>query len=194
MAKSQYLEKDRLANLIAAIQILGVSDCASGTIDRWVAELEANEELSLKQIEHTPVRFGDRKKWQTIFEQHPEFFKSYTTRGEPRVVLRWRYAQAVNGEGKPNGKARDETGSADETKSRNEYDLAKVPSRALTADQIQVLINTAIELHGREVTAADPSDWLRTPWVAVAGALLGSTAGGALVALLVTGRMIRIFD
>jgi hypothetical protein len=194
MAKSQYLEKDRLANLIAAIQILGVSDCASGTIDRWVAELEANEELSLKQIEHTPVRFGDRKKWQTIFEQHPEFFKSYTTRGEPRVVLRWRYAQAVNGEGKPNGKAPDENGSADETKSRNEYDLAKVPSRALTADQIQVLINTAIELHGREVTAADPSDWLRTPWVAVAGALLGSTAGGALVALLVTGRMIRIFD
>jgi len=30
MAKSHHLEKDRLANVIAAIQILGVFDCSSG--------------------------------------------------------------------------------------------------------------------------------------------------------------------
>ena len=184
MAKSQYLEKDRLANVIAAIQILSVSDCASGTVDRWAAELEASEELTPEQIEKTPVRFADRKKWQTIFEQHPEFFKSYTTRGEPRVALRWRYAQIVNGHGKPNGKAPDATEAKDESKPEEQHDLTKVPSRPLNADQIQVLINTAIELHGRETAADHPPDRFRTPLMAVAGALLGSIAGGVLVALL----------
>lgn len=198
MAKSQYLEKDRLGNVIAAIQILGVSECASGTIDRWAAELEASEELTPKQLEKTPVRFGDRKKWQTIFEQHPEFFKSYTTRGEPRVVLRWRYAQTVNGHGKPNGRAHDAAGSKDEKKAEDDYDLTKVTSRPLDADQIGVLINTAIELHGREVVAARPPDRYRTPIMAVVGALIGSIAGGLLVTMLANNStmpaIMRIFD
>jgi hypothetical protein len=195
MAKSQYLEKDRLANVIAAIQILGVSECASGTIDRWAAELEASEELTPEEIENTPVRFGDRKKWQTIFEQHPEFFKSYTTRGEPRVALRWRYAQIVNGQGKPNGKAPDTAEAKDEPKPDENYDLTKMPSRPLTADQIQVLINTAIELHGREAATAVPTERFRTPFFTVVGALVGSIAGGVLVALLATSSAItRIFD
>jgi hypothetical protein len=197
MAKSQYLEKDRLANVIAAIQILGVSECASGTLDRWAAELEASEELTPQEIEKTPVRFGDRKKWQTIFEQHPEFFKSYTTRGEPRVALRWRYAQTVNGHGKPDGKSVDAGEPKEEVKAAS-YDLTKVPSHPLTADQIQVLINTAIELHGREAAAARPPDRFHTPLFAVVGALLGSIAGGLLVAVLAANSTIpalsRIFD
>jgi hypothetical protein len=195
MAKSQYLEKDRLANVIAAIQTLGVSECVSGTIDRWVAELEASEELTPKQIEHTPVRYGDRKKWQTIFEQHPEFFKSYTMRGEPRVVLRWRYAQTVNDHGKVDGDTQDADESKRETKPETNYDLTKVPSRPLNADQIQVLINTAIELHGREAAAVSPPDWLRTPLMTVAGALFGSVFGGVVVALIAANlSIIRIFD
>jgi hypothetical protein len=196
MAKSQYLEKDRLANVIAAIQILGVSECAAGTIDRWAAELEASEELTPEEIENTPVRFSDRKKWQTIFEQHPEFFKSYTMRGEPRVALRWRYAQIVNGQGKPNGKA-EPAETQDESKPEATNDLTKVPSRPLTADQIQVLIKTAIELHGREAAVAAPVERFRTPFFAVVGVLVGSIAGGILVALLAAGSTIpaisRIF-
>ena len=194
MAKSQYLEKDRLAHVIAAIQILGVSDCASGTVDRWAAELEASEELTPKQIEHASVRFVERKKWQTIFEQHPEFFKSYTTRGEPRVALRWRYAQIVNGHGKPNGQAEEGAEAKDESKTNGGYDLTKVPTRPLTADQIQVLIKTAIELHGRETEAARPSDWFRTPLMTVVGALVGSVTGGVIVAMLAgSSGMVRIF-
>jgi hypothetical protein len=195
MAKSQYLETDRLANVIAAIQIMGVSECASGTIDRWAAELEASEELTPQEIENTPVRFGDRRKWQTIFEQHPEFFKSYTMRGEPRVALRWRYAQVVNGHGKSNGSTPDTPEAKGDAKPETAYDLTKVPSRPLTADQLQVLINTAIELHGREVAAARPAEGFHWPLFTVAGALLGSIAGGILVALLATNATIsRIFD
>jgi len=39
MAKSPHLEKDRLADVMAAIQILGVSDRSSGTLNRRVAEI-----------------------------------------------------------------------------------------------------------------------------------------------------------
>jgi len=193
MAKSQYLEKDRLANVIAAIQVLGVCEHASGTLDRWAAELETSEELTPEQIERTPVRFGDRKKWQAIFEQHPEFFKSYTTRGEPRVALRWRYAQTVNLEPKPKAPAAAE--SNDLIKPEDEYDLTKVKSKPLTPEQIEVLINTAIELHGREAAADRKPDRFRTPLMTVVGALLGSVVGGVLVAFLSSHpAMIRIFD
>src|SRR3954469_1623554 len=106
MAKGHYLEKDRLANVIAAIQAMGVADRPSGTLNRWVAELEASEELTSKQLDQSPIKFAERKKWQTVFEQHPEFFKSYTFRGEPRVLLRWRYAESLKSEanGAANGK------------------------------------------------------------------------------------------
>jgi len=40
MAKSPYLEKDRLSYVIAAIQIMGTAGWASGNLDRWVRELE----------------------------------------------------------------------------------------------------------------------------------------------------------
>jgi hypothetical protein len=192
MAKGHYLEKDRLANVIAAIQILGVSEAASGTLDRWAAELEAPEELTPEQLATTPVRFGDRKKWQAIFEQHPEFFKNYTTRGEQRVSLRWRYAQAVNAPPKPKAQAAEPNALA---KPDDEYDLSKIPSKPLTPEQMQVLINTAIELHAREVAADRPADRLHTPLMTLVGALLGSVAGGALVVFLSSHpAMVRIFD
>ena len=95
MANSHYLEKDRLAQVIAAIQIMGVSDRPSGTLNRWVAELEASEELTSEQLDQAPIKFAERKKWPTVFEQHPEFFKTYTLRGDLRVLLRWRYADTI---------------------------------------------------------------------------------------------------
>src|SRR5260221_11409837 len=132
MANGHYLEKDRLANLIAAVQAMGVADRPSGTLNRWVAELEASEELTSEQLDQSPIKFAERKKWQTVFEQHPEFFKSYTLRGEPRVLLRWRYSESIKAEANsaPNGK----DPAAD--KSDN---VAPPPSKPLHADQIQVL-------------------------------------------------------
>lgn len=191
MAKSHYLEKDRMANVIAAIQILGVSDFASGTLDRWAAELEASEELAPEQLDRTPVRFADRRKWQAIFEQHPEFFKTYTLRGTQRVSLRWRYAQAINGDARPQAASE----SSHDATAEDENDLTKLPSKPLTPEQIQVLINTAIELHEREAAAERAPDRLRLPLMTLVGAILGSVAGGALVALLATSpAVIRIFD
>ena len=189
MAKSHYLENDRLANLIAAIQAMAVADRPSATLNRWVAELEASEELTSEQLDQSPIKFAERKKWQTVFEQHPEFFKTYTLRGEPRVLLRWRFSESIKNEanGAANGKD-----SADKSGSN-----AAPISKPLNADQIQVLINTAIEMHAREVAGQRPSDRFRPLLMAIIGAALGTVAGGSiilLIGLLHNGSAHRLFD
>jgi hypothetical protein len=185
VANNHYLEKDRLANVIAAIQILAVADRPSGSLNRWVAELEASEELTEEQLDKSPIKFAERKKWQTVFEQHHEFFKTYTLRGEPRVLLRWRYAETLkNG---ANGKNAPETAEDGELP----------PSKPLSADQIQVLINTAIGMHAREIEAVRTPDKFRPLLMAIIGAALGTVAGGVIIllmSLLQSPHTHRLFD
>jgi hypothetical protein len=200
MANSHYLEKDRLANVIAAIQTLGVADRPTATLNRWVAELEASEELSSEQLDQSPIKFAERKKWQAVFEQHPEFFKSYTLRGEQRVLLRWRYAETIKTKpakpesaGKPESDAKPEN----DNKSDSTEDFADAPSKPLTADQIEVLINTAIALHGKQASAERNPERLRPFLMATFGAVVGTVAISAIVVwlgLLQTTHTIRLFD
>ena len=185
MANSHYLEKDRLANVIAAIQIMGVADRPSGTLNRWIAELEASEELTSQQLDQAPIKFAERKKWQTVFEQHPEFFKTYTLRGDLRVLLRWRYADTLK------DGANERSGvSTDESEPRPD-------SKPLSADQIQVLINTAIGLHAKEVETQRGPDKFPPLLMAIIGAALGTVAGGIIIlllSLLISGASHRLFD
>ena len=190
MAKGHYLEENRLANVIAAIQAMSVADRPSATLNRWVAELEASEELTSEQLDQSPIKFAERKNWQTVFEQHPEFFKTYTLRGEPRVLLRWRYSESIKTEANdaPNGKSPAGNKADDGT---------AAPSKPLNADQIQVLINTAIEMHAKEVAGDRSPDRFRPFLMAVIGAALGTLAGGIvilLLGLLQSGTAHRLFD
>jgi hypothetical protein len=196
MAKTHYLEKDRLANVIAAIQILGVSDRASATLDRWVAELETAEEMNADQLELMSVKFADRKKWSAVFEQHPEFFKSYTLRGEQRVLLRMRYAQSFTPAGKKNG-TNGANGNGQHAEPRKESNHPPIESVPLTADQIQMLVNTAIELHAKESAAERKPERLSPFVMAAAGAALGTVAGGTAIVVLgwmQSAPMMRLFD
>jgi hypothetical protein len=183
MANGHYLEKDRLANVIAAIQIMGLADRPSGTLNRWIAELEASEELTSQQLDQAPIKFAERKKWQTVFEQHPEFFKTYTLRGDLRVLLRWRYADTLK-----NG-ANDAAVSTDVSEPR--------PTKPLSADQLQVLINTAIGLHAKEVEAQRGPDKFPPLLMAIIGAAVGTVTGGIIVlllSLLQSPHSHRLFD
>jgi hypothetical protein len=194
MAKSHYLEKDRLANVIAAIQILSASDQATASLDRWVAELESMEELSPELLDLARVKFAERKKWATVFEQHPEFFKTYTVRGEQRVLLRWRYSQSFL----PQSKNGANGGSPAAGKEAKEGDnRAPLQASPLSPDQIQVLINTAIALHAKELQAERKPERLSPFMIAAAGAALGTVAGGTAVIILgwmQMTHMIRLFN
>src|SRR3990172_7721708 len=136
MANNRYLEKDRLAHVIAAIQVLALSDRPTGKLDRWIAELEASEELTSEQIDDLPIKYADRKKWATVFEQHPEFFKSYTLHGEQRVLLRWRYSQALNA-GATNVPAAQQSATEKPEHSDIVDDNRHILSEPLTTDKAQ---------------------------------------------------------
>jgi hypothetical protein len=196
MANNRYLEKDRLAHVIAAIQVLALSDRATGKLDRWIAELEASEELTAEQIDDLPIKYADRKKWAAVFEQHPEFFKSYTLHGEQRVLLRWRYSQALNAD------ATNAPGAELATTDTPEHshiadDDPQIVSEPLTSDQIQVLIDIAIELHAKEAAAAQQPDYVSPMLMAAIGAVAGTVVGGSAVVLLGWLQLAyaaRIFD
>jgi hypothetical protein len=194
MAKGHYLEKDRLANVIAAIQIMGVSDQATGTLNRWVAELEASEQLTSNQLDHTPVTYAERKKWTTVFEQHPEFFKTYMRHGEQYVLLRWRYAQTFNANLAKDVNSTPDGNTAD-TKSAEETTNATGPP--LSTEQVQLLVKIAMDLHAKEAAAdIEPDRWRPVVMVAL-GAALGTVVGGSVVVLfgwMQMAHMIRIFD
>ena len=192
MAKSHYLENDRLANVIAAIQIFGLSEQTSATLDRWVAELEASEELTPEQRDQTPVKFAERKKWAAVFEQHPEFFKTYAVRGEQRVLLRWRYAQSLNSD--PKDKA---SPDPEEVTPEDATANAVPSSKPLGPDQIQVLIDTAFEFYAKQAAGERSSDQLPPLTMAAVGAALGTIGGGLVVVVLGWMQLIhvaRIFD
>jgi hypothetical protein len=200
MANGAYLEKDRLGHVLAAIQIMGMSNSAWGTLNRWISELEGGEDLTPKQLGHAPVHFGDRKKWAAVFEQHPEFFKTFTVAGEERVALRMRFAQSVNnadknGQPAPAAPADTTPATAWRSDSKPAEDGNKPDNRTLTPEQIALLMTTAIELHGRAVAARDLFDRYGPPFLTAIGAVVGALFGGGLVALFSWAPLARhVFD
>jgi len=187
MEKSHYLENDRLAKVIAAIQILALSQRTSASLDRWVAELEASEELTPEQLDQTPIKFAERKKWAAVFEQHPEFFKTYTQRGEQRVLLRWRYAQALNASPK-----KEESPDPEEHTPEDAAAHAILSSKPLSPDQIQVLINTAFEFYAKQAAGERNVDQLPPLTMAAVGAALGTIGGGIVVVVLGWMQIIHV--
>jgi hypothetical protein len=133
-----------------------------------------------------PIKFAERKKWATVFEQHPEFFKVYTVRGEQRVLLRLRYAQSVNSH------KQDEFAALANLVNKEKADSSKTEttaddntnSKPLSPDQMQVLIKTAMDLHDRAIEAERPPDRFRPFLMATIGAVLGTLAGGCIIVLL----------
>lgn len=179
MAKSPYLEDDRLSYIIAAIQVMGTKEWASGKIDRWVRELEGSEQLGTEKEKQPPIKDADLKKWETIFVQHPEFFKLYSLDDGLRVALRWRFAQTINYDPKTS-----KIVSANEIQKMRDSDrYAKLTRRPLTAGEIEVLIKTAIELHDRVIAAQQERRW-RWPIITTAATAILSLLGVALGAYL----------
>jgi hypothetical protein len=202
MASSAYLEQDRLAQVIAAIQIMGTSDWPSGSVNRWVSELEAGAQLTPKQLGLTPIHFGERKKWAAVFEQHPEFFKTFTVAGEERVALRWRFSQSVNSNGKapsaaaaaaPPGDGSADVGWTAGDKAADDTEH-KPDGHPLTPEQISVLMTVAIELHSRAVAERNILDRFGPALITAVGALIGAVIGGGTVALFMWSPLTRIFD
>jgi hypothetical protein len=87
MRESPYLKADRLADVLAALQFLGQHDDYKLSVADWN-----------KYMATTPRSAGEgsASSWETIFREHPEFFR---TNDEGLVSLVWRRAVAKTRQG-----------------------------------------------------------------------------------------------
>jgi hypothetical protein len=156
-SSSPYLkDARRLADVLAAIQVLGANVFASLKCPVWEEKLGA------------PASAGS---WMPVFTDHPEFFR---INGE-WISLRMRHGAERTFSPK-HGREMTKV----EVDDLPEEDWGNLTRRPLTSDQIEALMKTAIELHARGVAHQQERRWL-TPLLF---ALLGTVVGAVLQAAL----------
>jgi hypothetical protein len=162
-----YLKSNRLADLIAALQVMGSHERPEAKIARWAERFEASAD---------PQRVA---RWRAIFTEHPEFFLVYELRGEEKAALRWRYARKYF-----DSKTNEEFTPAEAAALEPERQEL-LTSKPLDQSQLQTLISTAIELHSKSIAERQEGRWLRQS-IITTGLGLVSTVVGVLLGLFVT--------
>src|ERR1043166_5648521 len=160
--KSPYLSSHRLADVLAAIQVMGSTVWDSRPIEHWKPHLGDVPQSA--------------SSWEEIFTQHPEFFGVREWQGRNTYFLRLRraYERTID----PVSLKEISDQQLEELKRQNKYDETKLARRALTPSQVEALMKTAIELQVRAAALADRTRW----WIPLAAAVLGFL--GAIVGSL----------
>jgi hypothetical protein len=148
------LDDARLADVIAAIQTLGIYPFYKSDISKWAERISGNA----KDADH----------WRRVFEEHPEFFRlSPTDEDCVSLVLRRQRRKRYHTK-------REELLPFEEFRNLPETEKKKVSREPLNAEQIAALINVAIGMHDRALERQNARRWLVAPLLAFAGGLLGA--------------------
>jgi hypothetical protein len=153
---SPYLQDaDRLADVIAAIQVMGTYKFYKLSFDKWADRISGD----LSEGEH----------WRKVFIDHPEFFRLDSQREKASLVWRRQYPKRfqVDEERKL---------SAIEYKQLTKGQKKRISRNPLTPIDIKALIDTAIDLHSRALEHRKEKRWW-LPLATVAGSLIGSIVG-----------------
>lgn len=148
----------RLADVIAAIQFLGIYKFNKLTVEKWA-----------ERIGSDPVSAPD---WRTVFKEHPEFFRMGST--EKKVSLVWRRAYQ-----KRFDVDTQEIVDRAEYRLRDKQAKSRVTRAPLEDEQIATLVRTAIDLHDRAIAQKNESRW----WIPIVVGFVGIVLGAALTAL-----------
>lgn len=141
---------NRMADILAAIQVLGTYEFASRELDKWE-----------KRLGRQPC---DDKTWNEVFTEHPEYF---TIDNDKNVALVWRRSLKRNYDTKTNEIVDEETVKTlleEENIPGNPKRLSRQP---LNQSQIEHLCNLAINLHEREIQHRQEKRWWSTAVVAI---------------------------
>jgi hypothetical protein len=157
----------RLADVIAAIQVMAAAKRPEAKIEDWAYEFDRDRNAA------TVAR------WTGVFRDHREFFLTYRLPDEQalKAALRWRYAF--------------KTFDAESGKEYTPAEIQALPekqrwsltTKPLSGEQIQTLLNTAIGLHARAMEELRESRW----WVPVFAAILGFV--GAIVGVILSAAL-----
>lgn len=168
MKKSAYLEHEqRLADIMAAIQVMGTHIWDTRPIEDWV-----------KVLGERPLSV-ETGKWQDLFEKHPEFFGKEIWSRKKReegievylYYLRWRraYERTIETESlKELTSDEIERLKADKT-----YNERKIARKALTPEQVGTLLTAAIGLQDQAFEFEARKRWWLTLVISLGTALLG---------------------
>ncbi len=152
--QSPYLaDADRLADVVAMLQVMGTYKFASREVDKWT------ESLGRPPLSAT--------NWRQVFEQHPEFFRIR----DGLVSLVWRRASERLYD-TVTGKEITRT-EADALSEDAREKLSRAP---LTPEQVTSLIEVAIKLQTQAISRRQELRW----WVPVLVGAIGVAIGALL--------------
>lgn len=166
--KSPYLAHEhRLADILAAIQVMGSHLWDSRPIEHWKTHLGPAPQSAAT--------------WEALFAQHPEFFGDivYDDRTTYFLRLRRAYERTID----PTSLRELSDVEIQQRKEADTYNSAKLARRPLTPPQIEALMKAAIELQVRAGALDDRRRWW-LPLLAAALGFLGALAGSLVNKLM----------
>lgn len=154
MSKSPYLKDQRLADVIAAIQVMSTYKFYKLDFSGWSKRITGSE--------------NNEADWRVIFDEHPEFFR--LSSDQRKVSLVWRRSYKRNFH-------------VDYEKALTAEELSSLPSKEkservsrspLSNNDIATLISTAVDLHSRAIESQKEKRWLLPSLVTVVAVCLGA--------------------
>ena len=151
--RSPYITRtNRLADVIAAIQVMGTYKVYKLTFEDWADRISGDRNQALH--------------WRNVFEEHPEFFRLDSKRLCASLVWRRQHQKSWSID-------RQATLSKDEILGLN-GDFTRISRIPLGSDVIAKLMETAINLHARALEQSSDRRWWIPTVAAFIGAVLGS--------------------
>lgn len=153
MPTSPYLEaSDRLADVIAAIQVLGKYKFYKKDFAGWSYRITGSE--------------ANAAHWERVFREHPEFFRISSDDDKASLVIRRQHQKLFHVD-------KNREISKDDYRALSRDDKERVSRLPLTSGEIAALVNTAIEMHSRALENEKESRW----WLPVLTAVIAGSSG-----------------
>jgi hypothetical protein len=146
--KNPYLKhEDRLAKVIAAIQVLGTYKYYKTDFARWSDRITGSEK--------------NADEWEQIFKDHPEFFRLDSNREKASLVWRRSYPKRYDVD-------QEESISKVAFNALTSDEKMRVSRLPLTNEDIATLIGAATNLHNRALQRNQDKRW----WIPVSLGLI----------------------
>jgi hypothetical protein len=145
----------RLADLLAAIQVLGAFEFAARDIEKWE-----------RRLGRKPKSAND---WKDVFLDHPEFF---TCDDDQKIALVWRRSFTRDYDTENKCAVLGEELVAMKKAERVKGAAGRISRKPLDTGQIELLCNLAIHLHEREIQHKQEKRWWIAGVVGISTALL----------------------
>jgi hypothetical protein len=153
MKESPYTsDPSRLANVIAAIQVMAAYKFYKLSFEDWADRICGDKARSLE--------------WETVFIEHPEFFRLDQERKKASLVWRRNFPKSYNVDTK-------EHVTKEQLIAMNDAERDRISRTPLANDDITALIRSAIELHESALRLKESRRW----WVTILVTLLGMSLG-----------------